>query len=887
MRAFIRFAVVLFAAVLVWQLWPEPQGIDSIDDVASSSANPEEREALVDLVESTASITGEESRERGLVEGAIQAERSCRGRVVVGPEQAALAHATLQMTIGDMELQSQANADGEFQFGVPELEFDQTYSVVALVAAQSSDAQFAHLVSSGDVGVMPATGEGPTDLLVQVFRLDKVITGIVADLAGNPIEGATVESFGLPFETGPDGQYSIRGVSQFQSAQLFVRAAGFAQQERFVEFASDGDTTADFKLAPSNTLAGFVRNESGEAIAGAKIEMGGLQRYFATSDASGAYLLDHIDAQRSDITLKTTVDGYASQWEFVAMRQGEENRHDIVLQKGVRVHGRVVDEDGAGLSGVSLFLAESSSHWKRLNAKSKNDGAFEFENVRIEPYWLNVEAEGYPPLRLRLDLSDVSASEPLLLELKSGRSLQVVVTDTSGEPVSGASVIASSPAGSIRPYSKADELGFVELTGLPEVGLKVTANAEGYVRNEVAVADGATSRIEIQIEIEAAVAVQVLDDQSGEPIPEFSIRGLSPKLERGEKRIYVAHEGVNVQDANGKWRQSHGKIGDVAALRVSSSGYADFDLLRLVASHPDELVETAVRLVPEHRVYGQVLADGRPVAGARIRCETEAGLLALRSSALDGARAESREDGKYEIVGLNVNETYRVRVTLDGWQVLDTELALDPLSDSTRVDFELLKGATISGQVRDSTGAALNGARISMSPLGSLAESRVPDPSKGLVTDAEGGFEVSGVADGDYLLQFATLDGYRSYQIAGKLVRVRDGADMELDIRPSGSASIAGEIQGQVQLPETVWVQLSPSSWVYASERSDESMAPQAVLVTDGKFSFKALAAGKYSIRVDLADASTGARATGKMQVELSENENAEVTLPVELVTPR
>jgi len=100
------------------------------------------------------------------------------------------------------------------------------------------------------------------------------LSGVVADSAGDPVEGAEVEVEGhgrLRTVTDQDGGYRLHSVPT-APVTLVARASGFAETRiEVTRTEPDGEHSVDVKLADSSGAAGMVLDPDGEGVTGAAI----------------------------------------------------------------------------------------------------------------------------------------------------------------------------------------------------------------------------------------------------------------------------------------------------------------------------------------------------------------------------------------------------------------------------------------------------------------------------------------------------------------------------------------------------------------------------------------------------------------------------------------
>jgi protocatechuate 3,4-dioxygenase beta subunit len=142
------------------------------------------------------------------------------------------------------------------------------------------------------------------------------------------------------------------------------------------------------------TLAGIVKDaNSDEPVAGARVDAiidGGDNRR-STTDSQGHYSFDDLTAGRYRIAVNLAKGGMhtSSTMRNVTLEAGQHLNFDIPLSVNGTISGKVVDENGEPLPGISLFLIGMEYHAGALrtlfkSAAESNDQG-EYTLPRVEP----------------------------------------------------------------------------------------------------------------------------------------------------------------------------------------------------------------------------------------------------------------------------------------------------------------------------------------------------------------------------------------------------------------------------------------------------------------------------------------------------------------------
>ena len=96
------------------------------------------------------------------------------------------------------------------------------------------------------------------------------------------------------------------------------------------------------------------------------------------------------------------------------------------------IAGTVVDPTGAVISGASVELQNTNTHFDRT-VKTDNQGAFRFPNLATFPYHLTISAPGFQPHTMDVNVTGtVPVTVPITLQLASATTT-LNVTESAAE----------------------------------------------------------------------------------------------------------------------------------------------------------------------------------------------------------------------------------------------------------------------------------------------------------------------------------------------------------------------------------------------------------------------------------------------------------------------
>jgi len=251
-----------------------------------------------------------------------------------------------------------------------------------------------------------------------VLQPSSAVEGRAIDPDGKPVAGAGIlliadapAGMGRNFvmfssdsvketRSGDDGSFRIEDVPP-GTYQLKAVASGRQSAERSsLDVRSGQDLTGIEIVLPAGGIVEGRVLSSGRPVAGARIEMAQeavigpsrmLVRADTASDGDGYYRLDGVAPGLR--TFKAQREGFSTAVRDLEVRPGE-NALDFVLEAGVEVTGRVVDDDGTPVPAARVELSEGWN-WNLPSAVTRPDGSFTLTGVPDGTYRIGAEKEGY------------------------------------------------------------------------------------------------------------------------------------------------------------------------------------------------------------------------------------------------------------------------------------------------------------------------------------------------------------------------------------------------------------------------------------------------------------------------------------------------------------
>jgi hypothetical protein len=244
---------------------------------------------------------------------------------------------------------------------------------------------------------------------------------------------------------------------------------------------------------PTGTIKVFVRDESDNRLLGAKVYLDG--SYQGETNRSGYLLIENVP--QGNHTVMASKSGYKDDSRKVSVEAGKSVRVDLCLvgppRGTIKVYVR--DDSDNDLTGASVYLDGS------YQGITDEEGYLQIDNVPEGHHTLKASKSGYADNSKEAYVK-AGEIERAYLELKrmvKTGTIEVYVTDTSGNMLSGANVYLDNV------YQGKTGGGYLRIDDVPEGHHTVTASMSGYkdASTTVSVTAGSTAQVHLQLEKEA------------------------------------------------------------------------------------------------------------------------------------------------------------------------------------------------------------------------------------------------------------------------------------------------------------------------------------------------------------------------------------------------
>lgn len=617
------------------------------------------------------------------------------------------------------------------------------------------------------------------------------------------------------------------------------------------------------------------------------------------SGLDGAYLVSGLPADRPlAVTFAPPADSWyvaeswqgwrnGESWDPIYLTDGEARTGvDAQLVTGGRVSGRVTNSAGTGLGGITVYLARATEWGSETRPVATSGADGNYLTPILEAGAGSISFTDYVGPYLDSAYGDTVISPGATTPnvdgvMVAGGTVSGTVLNADGTPATGACV-ALEPVSGGAPSSPrcADATGSYTTAGVPSgdyyvqfssfsgpdffptqylggtfttdgaAVVQVTANVNLTGQDHTIVLGGVISgRI-----TSAATGLGVSACLSVVQGSEWNWMGSACTDDAGNYRVvglatgtYEVHISPNDPAYTSEWFHDQSTFLSATAVDVTFGSTLTIDESLTSAASVSGMVVDAT--------------TGDPIAGAFIMLRTPPVEIPGGPPAVPGSTglmANTDVSGHYTVTRVPAGN-YLVQVMADGfvtewydnqtWFTTATVVAVAEAQAVTNIDFGLVRTASLSLTVTDTSGVPLPGVSVTVwSTSGGF----------GGTTNASGVWTTPTITPGDYVIEFNDPSGTYPRQFydrsltreAASTVTVLAGTPLNLTaalIRSEPAASISGTVADNDGAP-------LPGASVEAY--LGDATAPSATATTDvqGRYSLPGLTAGTYQVRFTAAD---------------------------------
>ncbi|MBI5433746.1 MAG: carboxypeptidase regulatory-like domain-containing protein [Planctomycetes bacterium] len=506
--------------------------------------------------------------------------------------------------------------------------------------------------------------------------------------------------------------------------------------------------------------------------------------------------------------------------------------HDIELELGASVYGRVVDASGAPIAGAAVGCVPDSDDEPSdgdRNAKSDDAGNFALRGFEPNALRLTAVCKGY--LTYHGEPHAYVAGEALreqVITLERGNVLAGIVKWSDGRPADGAALRVTDLGasdddriyfGSEPTAAKADAQGAFEISGLGDGPFELRADLTQVVAGEgrkksrkpwrATLESVEPGRRDLVLVLEPPRAlVGTVRDDLGRPVTKFSVTATPIDASGGPNWGRAVRQGFDDETGAFRVEKVHPGTWEVS---VEAAGYLDSEDQRVVVA--DDESELEVVCARGATVSGKVLdPTGKPLAGAR-----------LAVSALDdedhfsSRNCTSDADGEFECTALPTGRV-ALQAVHSNYAVSEREtLDLAPGVALAGLTMHMRLGGSVDVQVLSAAGIDPSDHYVSLSPVEDDRDYEADSEStddKGHALFAHvvpGRYDVTSWHDGGSSAKgtVEVFEGRRSSIVIGRAdgVAIRVSGRVTAGSKPLEGASVSFHFRGKDEDVGNRWEQ--------------------------------------------------------------------------------
>ncbi len=375
--------------------------------------------------------------------------------------------------------------------------------------------------------------------------------------------------------------------------------------------------------------------------------------------------------------------------------------------------------------------------------------------------------------------------------------------------------------------------------------------------------DESQTSLEVLLKLSSGASVtgRVVEAGSLTPVDNVTIQ-VVPEEHIRENGFYLASKAWPKTDEQGNYQMKGLVPGEYSvSVNLSEVPYQAGKVLpyqRITVAHPDQEIRGVdFKLDPAGIVWGYVLStDQEPISGVDVvLCTSKSVLSQALTHFVKQAPPmsdRSEKDGYYELVGVPLNEEWRLYATSEksAPQLADPFL-LTVSQRFVRIDLYVYDGTTVYGRVLDSDYKPIKGAQVMCLPSYSKLVSPLDTPAAFRETRSkeDGAYQLKEVPGGNYQI-FAHKEGYK-IAASGTPIYPNghtdlSGIDLILDPVDEGEYAVFGTVTDMTEQPVSgAKVQLEGMSTV-----SFNNFARETSTGFNGEYVIDGVPTGMYQLRV-------------------------------------
>jgi|GEM_PF-2355937 len=488
-------------------------------------------------------------------------------------------------------------ADGEIQRMVVDVRKMSTRgpSIVSFAWGLGTEEAVPAVVDLIDIRFEAAVGQPNEAVPVAAQRVQvKVI-----DPNGHPVSGAKVtanaewHNWAQSAVTDNTGLVELHAYAgDDQRSLIRVEKQGYVWVNRNSVIPDAGEPIT-IKLRPVQRYSGRVVDADGNPIAHVGVRLSAKLSDLAPDTwlPLQAYVLTDTDGRWQVNTLPGDVERLGTRYTHFAYLS-DDKLHRVpdedlmsyadggafrVMETGVDVTGRVLNERNEPMRNAVVHVGDTIVAGAFQQFRTDAGGTFTLPHMRSGRQYLTISAGGgYQPLYHMADVK--SDMQPLEFVMRKGHVARFRIVDSQGEPIRGARLSLPEWEGrkSYRVNLRSNAQGEITWNNVPDGSGKIHITHDDYTsQHDIALSSGETEERVIQLQPARYLIGNVIDDQTGRPIRNFSITAGHPRGsgDSGTSGDICWHRGTRVQGNDYGYKLNLGRLWKAFHLRVDAPGY--------------------------------------------------------------------------------------------------------------------------------------------------------------------------------------------------------------------------------------------------------------------------------------------------------------------------
>ncbi len=289
--------------------------------------------------------------------------------------------------------------------------------------------------------------------------------------------GVTASATDASSVIGRDGTYRL---THIPAGEVELRATAMSMQSDAsssgvkVTIVPNDDIEADLAFQTDNVIRGTVTEGSGQPAPGRRVRFNSpASSASATTGEHGAYQLA-LEPGMYNVSVESNGPSFETRYQVTGA-----GTFDIHLDYA-EIRGRVVDDTGAPLAGVTIEAAAVETQSSTPNAQTDAGGAFLLKTYRA-PYVVTATKNGYAAVVQRVEPD----AAPLRITMTESSGLRVRLVDARDGHTLDGYIVATDDAGmKLARLHDAQSDGSI-LVPLAAGGYRISASSNGYATQSV------------------------------------------------------------------------------------------------------------------------------------------------------------------------------------------------------------------------------------------------------------------------------------------------------------------------------------------------------------------------------------------------------------------